>query len=234
MTYTPIPGKSHSIGSETEVLAMIRDVLTEEPEKSPDRRTKAPIAAKIQARKEEAVAIEDATAVKAAPAQAASARDVFPDLDDPSKEGLPLFSTRGRAIYRVGAAARFMKERFKIKHAAIAACLLLFYLKPHWIVFGALLSILIFGSLLMLIGMDRIWETVVRWLEVLDDRNPAKAAKWRVRLDRFAERWDRILDIFPDGTVDGLYLPDLQSMQDDKARHAARVEERLSRMATDG
>jgi hypothetical protein len=45
-----------------------------------------------------------------------------------------------------------------------------------------------------------------------------------------ADRWDRFLDRFPQGSVDSLYMPDFQAISHDEARDEARLKQRLERL----
>ena len=126
--------------------------------------------------------------------------------------------------------ARLRTFRPTLRHLALASLALLVVLRPHWfVVTGALVVALIVGAF-MLFGSDRIWRMVLAHLARVEARNPDRAAVLRTRLDRFACRWDAILDFFPDGMVDGLYMPDLQAMQDGEAAHTEAMAARLERM----
>ena len=43
-------------------------------------------------------------------------------------------------------------------------------------------------------------------------------------------KWDAVLDRFPEGTVDGLYLPDFGEMAAAEARHDAALDRRFDRL----
>lgn len=43
-------------------------------------------------------------------------------------------------------------------------------------------------------------------------------------------KWDAVLDRFPEGTVDGLYLPDFGEMAEAEARHDAALDRRFDRL----
>ena len=67
----------------------------------------------------------------------------------------------------------------------------------------------------------------------MDARNPVRGVLLREHMDRFACGWDSSLDRFPDGMVDGLYMPDLQAMESAEAAHSYAMAQRLARMAHD-
>ncbi len=123
--------------------------------------------------------------------------------------------------------ARVKGYRPTPKHMIIAALALLVFFRP-WLVVGiVLLSLLIFVGVFLILGYDGFWQrgmAVARWYA---GRNPERAAEMHIRLDRFAMKWDAVLDRFPDGTVDGLYLPDFQEIAAAEERHEAALDRRL-------
>ena len=110
---------------------------------------------------------------------------------------------------------------------------LLVYLRPMWFVLGFVLTLGLVLGVVLIFGVDRLWGSVFAYLERIETTAPSKARRMRKRLDRFAQRWDHVLDMFPDGTVDGLYLPDFQAMEAEKERHAAAVEKRFAKLASE-
>ena len=100
---------------------------------------------------------------------------------------------------------------------------LIVLLRPAWIVLT-----LVLGAFVTLgFGADRVWSGAVSLLKWYMLRAPVRGARLTARIDRFACRWDNLLDRFPDGWVDGLYLPDLQSLLDADDRHDAVMATRL-------
>jgi len=113
------------------------------------------------------------------------------------------------------------------KHLTLAALGLLVFFRP-WLVLGIfLLSLLVFIGVFLILGYDGFWQrgmAAARWFA---ERNPDRAAQMHARLDRFAMKWDAVLDKFPDGTVDGLYLPDFQEIAAAEKRHEEVLDRRL-------
>lgn len=79
---------------------------------------------------------------------------------------------------------------------------------PYWVL-GAVAAwfMLAIGAFLT-IGADRVW-TALEWLVHGYARmRPSAAVGTYAWLDSVAFRWDAVLDCFPDGMVDSLYMPD--------------------------
>lgn len=129
---------------------------------------------------------------------------------------------------------RIHDYRFKPKHAVFAVFALLIVMKP-WLVLGVLfLCLFVFLGVFLIVGYDRFWQGVMKANRWYANRRPARAAVLHARLDHFAMRWDAILDRFPEGTVDGLYLPDFGEMDQAEKRHDAALERRLAGLQNDG
>lgn len=136
---------------------------------------------------------------------------------------------RARKPGRIAALkARIFGYRPTPKHVLWAIAALVIFFRP-WLVFTI---IVLFAALLvsvfLIMGYEGFWRRVilsVRWYEA---RRPEKGAQVRAKLDAFAMRWDAILDMFPEGTVDALYLPDLNDIAEAEERHDAAMERRLS------
>lgn len=126
--------------------------------------------------------------------------------------------------------ARIKGYRPTPKHMIVAALLVLVFFRP-WLVLGiVLLSLLVFIGVFLILGYDGFWQrgmAIARWYA---QRNPDRAFEMHSRLDQFAMKWDAVLDKFPDGTVDGLYLPDFQEIEAAEKRHEAALDRRLKDM----
>ncbi|KEJ87807.1 hypothetical protein [Sulfitobacter donghicola] len=119
-------------------------------------------------------------------------------------------------------------------HMAIGAILLLVLFRP-WLVFGLLfLFALIMVGVFLILGYDGFWQSVMKISRWYANRRPERAAAMHQRLDRFAVRWDAILDRFPEGTVDGLYLPDFGELASADSRHDKAMERRLDGLQKEG
>ncbi|WP_299049207.1 hypothetical protein [uncultured Tateyamaria sp.] len=241
MTYTLIPGESCT-ASDEETMSTIRSVLTENtappqqvtPRAAPARapapdpaRDTAPAAAAPEATR----AFVDRT-VDDAPRRRASDLPNLETAKQTANRRPGLLSRLGMSLARpVGALRGFQPTT---RHLALASVALLCVVRPHWIVIGTVLMLAMVLGAFMVLGSDRIWHGVLAWLDRVEARDSARACELRGKLDSFACRWDGILDIFPDGMVDSLYMPDFQAMQQAEIDHQQVVSDRLNRMAQEG
>jgi hypothetical protein len=171
-----------------------------------------------------------------APTQPRAARHQLPPIaaveEDmaPSRPARAGFVSKHLARLTAPAVARVRGYRPTPKHVILMALGLLVFFRP-WLVVGiVLLSLMIFTGVFLILGYDGFWKrgmAIARWYA---RRSPDRAAAMQVRLDRFAMQWDAVLDRFPEGTVDGLYLPDFQELEAAEARHEAALERRLKDM----
>ena len=205
--------------SDEETMQSIREILDEEQNSQP------------KPRKVKAAAKAFVTRTPN-PAEAPRRRSTdLPDLQETSNAvQTPKLSTRGLgSLGRLG--KRVSAYRPTPRHLAIASVLLLMLVRPHWFVIGAILALVLIVGTFLLFGADRIWQTLLWMLDRVERNDPARGARLRNRLDRFAVRWDAFLDMLPDGIADELYMPDFQDLNRDKvAELDQRVSERLYRM----
>ncbi|WP_147114249.1 hypothetical protein [Tateyamaria sp. syn59] len=226
MKYTLIPGQSHT-ASEEETMSMIRSVLTDDMDTGPAQPDPMPEA-------------QPRAFVEKTPAPAPRRRaDDLPDLavaEDIPASRARLTSRSAAAVLRPASAltARIRSFQPTTRHIALALSALLIVLRPHWFIIGAILGVLLVAATFFILGADRIWRGVLAWLDRVEARDPSRAHDLRVKLDTFAYRWDSVLDIFPDGMVDSLYMPDFQAMQRAEIDHQQVVSDRLNRMAHEG
>lgn len=87
---------------------------------------------------------------------------------------------------------------------------------------------IIITGVFLTVGYDGFWQGMIKFGRWYANRRPARAALLHARLDRFAVAWDGILDRFPEGTVDGLYLPDFGELAAADDRHTEAMDRRLS------
>lgn len=133
-----------------------------------------------------------------------------------------------------GIVAKIKAYRPKPAHIVLGALALVVIMRP-WLVIGlVVLSLLILVGVFLIAGYDGFWQGVMKIGRWYADRRPARAAVLHARLDRFAVRWDAILDRFPEGSVDGLYLPDFGDLATAEDRHAEAMERRLSGLHENG
>lgn len=124
--------------------------------------------------------------------------------------------------------------RPKPAHIALAVLALLVLMRP-WLIVGLLfLFIFVMVGVFLIAGYDGFWHGVMKANRWYARRRPARAALILVRLDRFAMRWDAVLDRFPEGTVDGLYLPDFGDLDAVEKRHNDAMDRRLAGMQGKG
>lgn len=129
---------------------------------------------------------------------------------------------------------RLRAYRPSIVHMILAAFVLLVLLRP-WLVLGLMVFwILIMIGVLLIAGYDGFWHGVVKASRWYASRRPSRANALHAKLDCFAVRWDAILDRFPEGTVDGLYLPDFTELATADARHDEALERRLAGLQEKG
>ncbi|MEH6647263.1 hypothetical protein [Sulfitobacter sp.] len=127
-----------------------------------------------------------------------------------------------------GIVAKVKAYRPKPAHIALGALALVVLMRP-WLVLGlVVLSLLILVGVFLIAGYDGFWQGVMKLGRWYANRRPERAAVLHARLDRFAVRWDAILDRFPEGSVDALYLPDFGDLATAEDRHAEAMERRLS------
>ena len=65
---------------------------------------------------------------------------------------------------------------------------------------------------------------IARWYA---RRHPSRSVELHRKLDNFAMKFDAFLDRFPEGTVDGLYLPDLGDLAEADQRHDEALDRRF-------
>lgn len=212
-------------------MAAIRAMLNDE--------APAPVAAptpRAQAATQPAAAPEVAPTEPSAAKARTSRRKLPPIAAAPEAAVAPVKSARPSRVaglltkLTAPVLSRVKGYRPTPKHMIIAALGLLVFFRP-WLVLGiVLLSLLVFTGVFLILGYDGFWKrgmAIARWYA---QRSPDRAAEMHGRLDRFAMKWDAVLDKFPDGTVDGLYLPDFQELAAAEERHEAALDRRLKDM----
>lgn len=227
MTYTLIPGKPHE-ASEEETMSMIRSVLTEDIQPKPASK---PVSRNAVRQPVQEAATTTDTVVEDTQLRGRAA--VFPELDADVAPRTKETSARASNSISSGV-ARLRGFRPTTRHLAIVTVLLLVVARPHWFAIGVFLCLAIAIGSFMILGADRIWHRVLDRLNRIEATNPARATRLRTKLDAFAYRWDGFLDLFPDGMVDGLYMPDFQEMEQSEDRHLRAMSERLDRMGVEG
>lgn len=245
MQYEPIPGQPQH-ATEEETMAIIRAVLTEDEEPKSNRKS-----ARLARQKCGSADVDwnaevpsgDSTGSFFTRSSGATLRrraddlpqlaEVEPETPQPKRTpwAAPRISRAGRTV--APAFCRIRSFRPTARQLALVCLALLVVVRPTWFVIGAALLLGTVACLFLLLGSDRIWRAVVSYLRRVDARDPVRGVLLRERLDWWACRWDAVLDRFPDGMVDGLYMPDLQGMETAEAAHTYAMAQRLARMAHD-
>ncbi|WP_299567718.1 hypothetical protein [uncultured Sulfitobacter sp.] len=170
----------------------------------------------------------------------------LPLLADPGADDLATKPRKAFAVRNSGAAPRrrdgalgrlsdrmrasLASYRFRPWYAVLAGFALLIVFRP-WLMLGVAFVGLFMGiGVYLILGYDGFWRGVIRGSRWYARRNPLRAKIIHQRLDGFAMRWDAVLDRFPEGTVDGLYLPDVSELATADARHDQAMERRLARL----
>ncbi|MEO9572938.1 MAG: hypothetical protein ABJ263_05100 [Tateyamaria sp.] len=245
MQYEPIPGQPQ-FATEEETMAIIRAVLIEDEEPKPSRKAARLARQKCgsadmdwnpERRSGESLRSFVARKSGTKPRRRA---DILPALAEVEPETPPATRTPWVVpwIAQAGSFAatlvrRVLSFRPSTRQLAMACLALLVVVRPHWFVIGGSLLLGSVAGIFLVFGSDRIWRGVVSYLRRIDARDPVRGVLLRERMDWWACRWDAVLDHFPDGMVDGLYMPDLQAMETAEAAHTYAMAQRLARMAHD-
>lgn len=114
------------------------------------------------------------------------------------------------------------------RHIVLAALGLLVLFRP-WLVLGVIfLSLFVMTAVFLILGYDGFWHRVMGLARWYARRRPSRAAEVHRKLDAFAMKWDAILDRFPEGSVDGLYLPDFGELATSDLRHEEALDRRFA------
>ncbi len=232
-----MPGKPFE-GTEEETMQTIRQILTAEfeAEDNASRSAHKDVAAPQDRDPSAPRAFVERTLGKAPRRRANDFPEIAKDAPEPAKKRASAVSrlvpkALGLAPATIGQVTQF---RPTTRHLAIVSTLLLVVVRPHWFVIAICLMLSVVIGTFLLLGSERIWTAVLARLTKIEEKDPARGAVWRARLDNFAYRWDGFLDLFPDGMVDELYMPDFQSMAMDEEQYANAMADRLDRMVREG
>lgn len=131
---------------------------------------------------------------------------------------------------QAGLVMRILGHDYSLKAVLAVGTVLILYFRP-WLILGLVfLAMLMVASIFLIMGYDGFWRRTMaagRWYA---QRHPARAVELHRKLDGFAMKWDAILDRFPEGTVDGLYLPDFGAVAEADVKHDAAMDRRFSQM----
>lgn len=121
--------------------------------------------------------------------------------------------------------------RPSVKVVIWACFAILVFMRPVLIIGLSLLGLLIMIGVFLVVGYDRFWKGAMGLARWYAARRPDRAAEMHRKLDAFALKWDSVLDHFPEGSVDGLYLPDFGNMANADARHDAALDRRFANLS---
>ncbi len=208
-------------------LAAIRDLLATEPEVKPQ-----PVEERRTAKAEAAfVPLPDdlprsQTQAASSPRRVAASRTA--KSSDPKA---PKMSKKNSTISEDGLVARTKAKIFNYrptsKHIVFACIGLLIFFRP-WLILGIIfLSGFVITGIFLILGYDGFWRRAMGLARWYARRRPERSAELHRKLDSFAMKWDGVLDRFPEGSVDGLYLPDFGDLADVEARHDAALDRRF-------
>ncbi|MEP1760950.1 MAG: hypothetical protein ABJJ03_10140 [Sulfitobacter sp.] len=250
----------HEGGSEAELdadsLAAIRSILTEDTTPEPQAAEvagEAPMAEEApqlmaaaaisRRRKSDAFpALEDP--VNDPAAKASGKKGIFPKKKaaKPAKRrfslgrkpAAPKAAVTPREPSEGGVLGKIKGYRPKPLHIGLAVLGLVVLMRPWLFVGLGVIFLIIMVGVYLMVGYDGFWKGAMRISRWYADRQPARAAKLHARLDTFAMRWDAILDKFPEGSVDALYLPDFGDLATADKRHDSAMERRLAGLQESG
>lgn len=245
----PKSTSENTVVSEAELdessLSAIRSILTEEAEPAPRRILRRGKRETVEAAPEPAAArrkadafvplsdadtdpLQRADPVKKTKRGFSLRRNTAPAADGQQMPATTKQAVRVQADQGEGLMDRIRAYRPTPAHIAMALFALLVLTRP-WLVFGLLfLFVFMMIGVFLIAGYDGFWQGVIKASRWYAKRRPSRAAVLHARLDRFAVRWDAVLDRFPEGTVDGLYLPDFAELANADVRHDEALERRLA------
>ncbi|WP_339823578.1 hypothetical protein [Sulfitobacter dubius] len=162
-----------------------------------------------------------ATSQKPAVKPRSAGRKAFPDLSESE-------TTKQKSGKHI--ALKLPKWRPSPRVIILAALALLVVLRPLLMLGLIFLTVFITLGVFIALGYDGFWQRAMALGRWYSKRRPERADRMRARLDAFAMKWDAVLDCFPEGTVDGLYLPDFGEMAAADVRHDEALDRRFDKL----
>ncbi|MGB3243322.1 MAG: hypothetical protein WBB25_02215, partial [Sulfitobacter sp.] len=80
----------------------------------------------------------------------------------------------------------------------------------------------------LFLGYDGFWRRAMRVSRWYARQHPSRSGEIDRKLDNFAMKFDAFLDRFPEGSVDGLYLPDFGDRAEAEGRHDEALDRRFN------
>ena len=220
---------SDATGLDSNSLAAIRNLLATEPEVMPQ-----PVEERQAATAEAAIApLPEADAPKDGPRPVTAPSKA--ELRAAKRAAKASAASTGAGDGILGRAkARVLGYRPTPKHIVLACLALLIVFRP-WLVLGLLfLTGFIVTAIFLILGYDGFWRRTMGAARWYARRRPARSVELHRKLDTFAMKWDAVLDRFPEGSVDGLYLPDFGDLAEAEARHDAVLDRRFDSLRENG
>lgn len=121
---------------------------------------------------------------------------------------------------------RFLEKR----HIVALAAIVLVAFRPGLVAAAVFLWFFLVVGMFLIFGADRIWRAMSWAVKSYRARNSEGADKLLDWLDGVAVRWDAVLDRFPDGMVDSLYMPDFANLENHEEVYDDMLNDRLDRM----
>ncbi len=115
-------------------------------------------------------------------------------------------------------------------HIIALAVIVLVAFQPGLVATVVFLWFAITVALFLFCGADRIWRAISWVVQAYSARNKAGADALLDWLDTVAVRWDSVLDRFPDGLVESLYMPDFANLEKLEEDYDKALDDRLERM----
>jgi hypothetical protein len=214
-------GLDHESGLDPKSLAAIRDLLATEPKVEAQ-----PVAERQAAKAEVAIApVSEKTRLPREPRQIVTPTAPVKSQKKAEKRTTKAWPKTSALLAR--AKARMVGYRPSPKHIVFACLALLVIFRP-WLVLGiVLLCAFIVAGVFLILGYDGFWLRSMALAQWYARRRPARSAELQRKIDTFTMKWDAMLDRFPEGSVDGLYLPNFGDLAEAEARHDAALDRRF-------
>lgn len=105
-------------------------------------------------------------------------------------------------------------------HLVLAGLVLAVVLYPLLVAAVLFFTVLFAIAGYLIAGCDGPWDGFVTLMRWYGRRFPKRAVALQASLDRFAMRWDAILDRFPEGIAHRFYLPDCSTLTEGAHLHS--------------
>ena len=144
----------------------------------------------------------------------------------------PQVQDRGKPVASDESASRTGKREW-IKPALLAGLVGAVILRPGAVLLAAFAAFWMVVIGLITIGRGSVADGFGVIYRRMKARNPVRVERFRVRMDIWAERWDRVLDMVPGDWADGLAMPDFSRGALDPDAAAAQRPDPFERLAKD-